>query len=91
VAHVVSQGEQQDGLMKRRTNPFCAYRPAAVPRDPTTFQDFRNRQAAHLSHIDALTVWNGALNTALRQIGAEPELTRERTIEILLKTMGDVF
>lgn len=52
--------------------------------------DLRNRAAVHVPRIDAATLWNGAITCALDRLASEPQATRERAIEILMKLQTDV-
>lgn len=56
-----------------------------------SLDELRGRAAAHVPRPDAMVIWNGAISTAVDRLVNEPEVTRERAIEILMTLQADVF
>lgn len=63
----------------------------APKQQPNAFDDFRERQAKHLSRTDAMVLWNGAITAAMRALGSEPVATRESAMALLQGLLADVF
>lgn len=53
--------------------------------------ELRGRAAAHVNRIDAVVLWNGAIHAAVERLVNEPDLTRERAIDLLTGLQADVF
>lgn len=72
-------------------DPFRPYNPAGIPPAPRNFEDFRGRAAQHVPRVDAMVIWNGAINQAIREVGSRESVTREQVIDLLTSLQADVF
>lgn len=65
--------------------------PGWKPPHRGSLDELRGRVAAHVPRSDAMVIWNGAIGSALDRLANEPEVTKERAIEILMTLQADVF
>lgn len=70
-----------------RKYPRAGARRKAPPKG--SLDEFRGRAAAHIARHDVVVIWNSALNVALDRLASEPNITRERAIELVTSARAD--